>query len=283
MITTQFEPTGARYFIPCVDHPAAKARFRFRVSVDGDYDVIFNTPPVRVYWDGPWKVFEFAETPRMSTYLLYLGIGRFFESRDRVGGIDVIFATPIRDRVEDSRFALDVAKGVLEFYSNYFGIPYPLPKLHLIHVPEFAAGAMENWGAITFRETALLVGKGSTELTKRRVAEVVAHEIAHQWFGNLVTMHWWDDLWLNESFATFMSYKAMDKLFSEWGVWYRFLADETTGSMLRDSLMSTHPVHVPISSEEEAFEIFDDISYGKGASLLRMLETTLVRRTSGGA
>ncbi|WP_243678152.1 M1 family aminopeptidase [Vulcanisaeta distributa] len=275
MITTQFEPTGARYFIPCVDHPAAKARFRFRVSVDGDYDVIFNTPPVRVYWDGPWKVFEFAETPpRMSTYLLYLGIGRFFESRDRVGGVDVIFATPIRDRVKDGRFALDVAKGVLEFYSSYFGIPYPLPKLHLIHVPEFAAGAMENWGgAITFRETALLVGRGSTELTRRRVAEVVAHEIAHQWFGNLVTMRWWDDLWLNESFATFMSYKAMDKLFPEWGVWYRFLADETTGSMLRDSLMSTHPpVHVPISSEEEAFEIFDDISYGKGASLLRMLE-----------
>ncbi|ADN49514.1 M1 family metallopeptidase [Vulcanisaeta distributa] len=272
MITTQFEPTGARYFIPCVDNPAAKARFRVRVLVDGDYDVIFNTPPVRVYWDGPWKVFEFAETPRISTYLLYLGIGRFFESRDRVGNVDVIFATPLKDRVEDGRFALDVAKGVLEFYSGYFGIPYPLPKLHLIHVPEFAAGAMENWGAITFRETALLVGRGSTELTRRRVAEVVAHEIAHQWFGNLVTMRWWDDLWLNESFATFMSYKAMDRLFPGWGVWYRFLADETVGSMLRDSLVSTHPVHVPISSEEEAFEIFDDISYGKGASLLRMLE-----------
>jgi tricorn protease interacting factor F2/3 len=272
VITTQFEPTGARYFIPCIDNPAVKARFRFRVSVDGDYDVIFNTPPLRVYWDGSWKVFEFAETPRMSTYLLYLGIGRFFESRDRIGNIDVVFATPFRDRVEDGRFAIDVAKGVLDFYSNYFGIPYPLPKLHLIHVPEFAAGAMENWGAITFRETALLVGKGSTELTRRRVAEVVAHEIAHQWFGNLVTMRWWDDLWLNESFATFMSYKAMDRLFPDWGVWYRFLADETTGSMLRDSLVSTHPVHVPISNEEEAFEIFDDISYGKGASLLRMLE-----------
>ena len=272
IITTQFEPTGARYFIPCIDHPAVKARFRVRVAVDGDYDVIFNTPPVRVYWDGPWKVFEFAETPRMSTYLLYLGIGRFFELRDRVGNVDVIFVTPIRDRVGDGRFAIDVAKGVLDFYGNYFGIPYPLPKLHLIHVPEFAAGAMENWGAITFRETALLVGRGSTELTRRRVAEVVAHEIAHQWFGDLVTMRWWDDLWLNESFATFMSYKAVDKLFPEWSVWHRFLVDETAGSLLRDSLMSTHPVHVPISSEEEAFEIFDDISYGKGASLLRMLE-----------
>ena len=272
IITTQFEPTGARYFIPCIDHPAVKARFRVRVSVDGDYDVIFNTPPVRVYWDGPWKVFEFAETPKMSTYLLYLGIGRFFELRDRAGNVDVIFATPVSDRVEDGRFAIDVAKGVLDFYGNYFSIPYPLPKLHLIHVPEFAAGAMENWGAITFRETALLVGRGSTELTRRRVAEVVAHEIAHQWFGDLVTMRWWDDLWLNESFATFMSYKAVDKLFPEWSVWHRFLVDETAGSLLRDSLMSTHPVHVPISSEEEAFEIFDDISYGKGASLLRMLE-----------
>ncbi|WP_252901390.1 M1 family aminopeptidase [Vulcanisaeta sp. JCM 14467] len=176
----------------------------------------------------------------MSTYLLYLGIGRFFELRDRVGNVDVIFATPVRDRVEDGRFAIDVAKGVLDFYSNYFGIPYPLPKLHLIHVPEFAAGAMENWGAITFRETALLVGRGSTELTRRRVAEVVAHEIAHQWFGDLVTMRWWDDLWLNESFATFMSYKAVDKLFPEWSVWHRFLVDETAGSLLRDSLMSTH-------------------------------------------
>jgi tricorn protease interacting factor F2/3 len=272
IVTTQFEPTGARYFIPCIDNPTAKARFRVRVWVDGDYDVLFNTPPTRVYWDGGWKVFEFAETPRMSTYLLYLGIGKFFELRDRVGNVDVVFATPLRDRVNDGAFALDVAKRVLNFYSDYFGIPYMLPKLHLIHVPEFAAGAMENWGAITFRETAILIGKGSTELTRRRVAEVVAHEIAHQWFGDLVTMRWWDDLWLNESFATFMSYKALDRLFPDWSVWYRFLADETTGSMLRDSLMSTHPVHVPIRSEEEAFEIFDDISYGKGASLLRMLE-----------
>lgn len=272
IITTQFEPTGARYFIPCIDHPAVKARFRFRVRVDGDYDVIFNTPPLRVYWDGSWKVFEFADTPRMSTYLIYLGIGRFYEIRDKVGNVDVIFATPLSDRVEEGAFAIDVAKKVLEFYSNYFEIPYPLPKLHLIHVPEFAAGAMENWGAITFRETALLIGRGSTEASRRRVAEVVAHEIAHQWFGDLVTMAWWDDLWLNESFATFMSYKAMDALFPEWNVWFRFLADETMNSMLRDSLMSTHPVHVPIASEEEAFEIFDDISYGKGASLLRMLE-----------
>ncbi|CCC81934.1 M1 family metallopeptidase [Thermoproteus tenax] len=272
IISTQFEPTGARQFIPCVDRPDAKAPFKARVAVDGDYDVIFNTPPLRVYWEGGLKVFEFAETPPMPTYLLYLGIGKFYEARERLGNIELIFATPVKERLDDGLFALYVAKRSLEFFGSYFSYQYPLPKLHLIHVPEFAAGAMENFGAITGRETALLAGRESSELVKRRVAEVVAHEVAHQWFGDLVTLRWWGDLWLNESFATFLSYKALDAIFPEWSPWHRFLVDETMSSMVRDSLLSTHPVRVPIKSEAEAFEIFDDISYGKGASLLRMLE-----------
>ncbi|GGP20292.1 leucyl aminopeptidase [Thermocladium modestius] len=274
MITTQFEATGARRMFPCIDHPAYKAIFKVTIKIDKDLDAIFNMPPARVMEEGGKKVIEFQETPKMSTYLLYLGIGKFEEVRDRLGNIDVIVATP-PGKAKRGLFALDVAKKVIKYYEDYFNIPYILPKLHLIAVPEFAAGAMENWGAITFRETALLADENSSEGERRRVAEVVAHELAHQWFGDLVTMRWWDDLWLNESFATFMSYKAIDTLFPEWRHWYDFLLNETGGAMMRDSLSTTHPIHVPVNKEEEIEQIFDEISYGKGASVLRMMEAFL--------
>ncbi|MGC8597528.1 MAG: M1 family metallopeptidase [Thermocladium sp.] len=271
MITTQFEATGARRMFPCIDHPAYKAIFKVTIRVKDGLDVIFNTPPRSVVKDGDKKVIEFQETPRMSTYLLYVGIGKFEEIKDKLGSVDIIVATP-PGKAKRGAFAMDVAKRVIKYYEDYFGIPYQLPKLHLIAVPEFAAGAMENWGAITFRETALLADENSSEGERRRVAEVVAHELAHQWFGDLVTMKWWDDLWLNESFATFMSYKAIDNLFPEWRHWYDFLLNETGGAMMRDSLSTTHPIHVPVNKEEEIEQIFDEISYGKGASILRMIE-----------
>ena len=274
IISTQFESVHAREFIPCIDHPAYKAKFKISVKVDKDLDVISNMPIEEVKDEGEKKVVIFQETPKMSTYLLYLGIGKFEEIKDKLGNIDIIVAT-VPGKIGKGKFALEVAKKVIEFYENYFGIKYQLPKLHLIAVPEFAFGAMENWGAITFRETALLADESSSISQKMRVAEVIAHEIAHQWFGDLVTMKWWDDLWLNESFATFMSHKAIAELYKEWDYWGTFVDSETSGAMFRDSLTTTHPIEAHVSSPEEIEQLFDDISYGKGASILRMIEAYL--------
>ncbi len=270
-LTTHFEPNGARYFIPLVDLPSVKARFKLTVGVNRDLQVISNMPEERAWREGQWFMHEFQETPPMSTYLLYLGIGNFDYIEDTFKGKKVYLAA-YGGRSRRGRFAIEAAKSSLSFYEEYFSIPYMLPKLHLIAVPEFAMGAMENWGAITFRETALLADESSPEDVRRSVATVVAHELAHQWFGDLVTMKWWDDLWLNESFATFMSYKAIDSFHPEWEHWDDFVLGETEPAFVMDSLTTTHPIHVPVEKEEEIEQIFDDISYGKGASVLRMLE-----------
>ncbi len=158
------------------------------------------------------------------------------------------------------------------FFQSYFGLPYSLPKIHFITVPEFAAGAMENWGAVTFRESMLHIDENSSVITKKRVSDAVAHELAHMWFGNLVTMKWWNDLWLNESFATFMSFKAIDSIYPEWEPWHDFLIDRASGAYARDSLTNTHPIDVNIVSPSDINQIFDAISYGKGACMMRMLE-----------
>ncbi len=279
MFSTQFEAVGARRMFPCVDHPAYKAKFKLRVKCDPELSAISNMPVEAEQTEGSKKVITFAETPRMSTYLLYLGLGKFNELRGNLGSTPIIVACPIdetdqadqADQTEKGKFALDVAKRVVEFYSNYFGIPYDLPKLHLIAVPEFGPGAMENWGAITFREAALLIDENSSELVKHRVANVIAHEIAHQWFGDLVTMEWWDDIWLNESFATYMSHVAIEALYPSWHVWEDFVESETGGAFSRDSYTTTHPIHADVHSPEEIEEVFDSISYGKGASVLRMI------------
>ncbi len=269
--STQFEAVSARRLLPCLDHPAYKADFKLTVRTDSDTSVISNMPLMSVKVDGPRKTVEFPKTPRMSTYLLYLGIGNFEEVKDRFNGVDYIVAT-VPGKSSGAKFPLDIAKDSIRFFESYFGSKYNMPKLHLIAVPEFAAGAMENWGAITFREIVLLVDKDSSIRIKKQVAEVIAHEISHQWFGDLVTMKWWDDLWLNESFATFMAYKATDSIFPQWVVWQDFVRGETAGALDRDSLVNTHPIEVKVNSPSEIEEIFDDISYGKGASIIRMLE-----------
>ncbi|MFP3172329.1 MAG: M1 family metallopeptidase [Acidilobus sp.] len=269
VISTQFESVHAREMFPCVDNPSYKARFKLSVRIDRDLHAISNTPIERVTLEGNKKVVEFMETPPMSTYLLYLGIGKWEEVVDRDGRY--IVAT-VPGKTKYGSLALWAAKNSVGFYERYFGIPYPMPKMHLIAVPEFAFGAMENWGAITFRESALLAPESPDLAQRRRVVEVVAHEIAHQWFGDLVTMRWWDDLWLNESFATFMSYKAMSSFAPELMPWETFLYGETDGAMVRDSLSTTHPIHVEVSTPDEIEAIFDEISYGKGASILRMIE-----------
>jgi puromycin-sensitive aminopeptidase len=276
MATTQFEATDARRAFPCLDEPRMKATFSITAVVPEGYTALSNMPVSRIESapDGFETVF-FARTPRMSTYLLHLSIGRWDRISTVSAGVEIAVHTP-PGRKEDGRFALDVAARLLPWFNDYFGMPYPLPKLDLIAIADFAAGAMENWGAMTFRETALLApSEGASARNLQRVAIVVAHEMAHQWFGDLVTMDWWDDLWLNEGFASWMEVKAVDWLYPEWGMWELFQSDDKNEALEMDSLTETHPIEVPVRDPAEINEIFDAISYTKGGSLLRMLEAAL--------
>jgi len=271
IITTDFEAANARRMLPCADRPDCKAEFKLTVRIDEDLDAISNMPVESVNIEDGRKVVAFQKTPKMSTYLLYLGIGNFEQIKARLGDKDVIVAgTPGKAR--NGEFALQFSKESLKFLEFYFGTSYVLPKIHLIGVPEFAAGAMENWGAVTFRETALYVDRNSSFATRKNVAQIVAHELAHQWFGNLVTMKWWNDLWLNESFATLMGYKVVNERFPDWNAWQDFLMEETSPAMTMDSLKNTHPIEADVKSPDDIQEIFDVITYGKGASILRMIE-----------
>ncbi|WP_455365052.1 M1 family metallopeptidase [[Eubacterium] cellulosolvens] len=271
ILSTHLEPAHARRMLPCIDHPAYKAEFKITVRVDRDLEVISNMPGESETVEGDKRIVVFQKTPKMSTYLLYLGVGRFEESYEKWKDINIIVATR-PGTVGKSAFAVGIAKKSLEFFEHYFGITYQLPKLHLITVPEFSALAMENWGAVTFREVGLHIDEKSDFRTKKRVAEVVAHELAHMWYGNLVTMRWWNDLWLNESVATFISHKVLEKLYPRWLTWQDFVSTRTAGALGRDGLRSTHPIKADVQSPAEIEQIFDEISYGKGASILRMVE-----------
>ncbi len=272
LATTQFEAADARRAFPCVDEPAAKATFDVTLVVDEKLAALSNMPIVDEKKEGAKKHVRFERTPVMSTYLLYLAVGDFEHLEDRLGDVAVRVVT-VQGKKEQGRFALELTKNFLTYFNDYFGIPYPLPKLDMIAVPDFASGAMENWGAITFREAMLLFDeKTSSTDTKQRIAEVIAHELAHQWFGNLVTMKWWNDLWLNESFATFMATKAVATLFPAWDFWDQFLKLSMNEAMSLDALKSSHPIDVEVKSPAEIREIFDDISYDKGGCVLRMLE-----------
>ncbi len=271
LLTTHLAPTAARRLLPCVDHPAAKAVFEVDVTTTATDEVVFNTSPRSVSEQGGQKTWKFEPTPKMSTYLLYLGIGRFDTVEETRGGIRVaVKAAP--GSKGSCGWALENGQKSVHAFSEYYGIPYPLPKLDLISVRDFAAGAMENWGAISFRESALLADERTSTLRRRVIAEIVAHEIAHQWFGNLVTMEWWNDIWLNESFATHMSFKMVDRFYPDWDALGQFLFIETGPALLGDSMDSTHPIDVEVKNVDEIGGIFDEISYGKGASVLRMIE-----------
>jgi tricorn protease interacting factor F2/3 len=273
ILTTHFEAAHARRLLPCIDEPAYKADFKLAVRVRSDLSVISNMPLESEKKEGGRKTVTFQKTPKMSTYLLYVGIGKFEEEKSRHNKTELYAASVARpDSNIKTSLAFEAAQKSLEFYEKYFGIPYELPKLHMIAVPEFAYGAMENWGAITFREILLHSDKDTSTSTKKSIAEVIAHEIAHMWFGDLVTMKWWDDLWLNESFATFMAYKVVDWAYPQWKIWQDFLKNSTGGAMARDGLNSTHPIEAKVRAPEEIEELFDEISYGKGASILRMIE-----------
>ncbi|HYU87888.1 MAG TPA: M1 family metallopeptidase [Candidatus Bathyarchaeia archaeon] len=273
ILSTHLEAVQARKVLPCVDHPAFKAVFKVRVRTDADLSVISNMPIESETRQGEKKTVMFKKTPKMSTYLLYLGVGKFVQEKNRHGETELYAAYADRPTGKiNTEFSFDATRKVLDFYESYFGIPFQLPKLHNIAVPEFAYGAMENWGAITYREILLHVDKDTSVRARKSVAHVIAHEIAHMWFGDLVTMRWWDDLWLNESFATFMDFKSTDRAYPEWKVWQDFVRTSTSGAMGRDALTKTHPIMAKVHDPEEIEELFDEISYGKGASILRMIE-----------
>jgi tricorn protease interacting factor F2/3 len=273
ILSTHLEAVQARKVFPCVDHPAFKAVFRLQVRTDPSLSVISNMPVESETEEGGKKTFTFKKTPKMSTYLLYLGVGKFVQEKSQHGQTDLYAAYADRPTGKiNTGFSFEATRRVLDYYESYFGIPFQLPKLHNVAVPEFAYGAMENWGAITYREILLHVDKDTSIRAKKSVAHVIAHEIAHMWFGDLVTMKWWDDLWLNESFATFMDFKSTDRAYPEWKVWQDFVRTSTSGAMGRDALTKTHPIMAKVHDPEEIEELFDEISYGKGASILRMIE-----------
>jgi tricorn protease interacting factor F2/3 len=272
LATTQFEASDARRAFPCWDEPEAKATFDISIIAENRFTAISNMPIISKKKMKHKTLYKFAKTPIMSTYLIYLAVGEFEYIAGNTGKIKVRVITT-KGNKSKGKYALELGTKLLSSYEKYFGIKYPLPKLDLIAIPDFAAGAMENWGAITFRETILFYDpKTSSTRTKQYIAEVISHEIAHQWFGNLVTMKWWNDLWLNESFATFMATKFVDKFYPEWDLWNQFVENAMNVAMGLDSLKSTHPIDVKVNSTSEIREIFDAISYDKGGCVLRMLE-----------
>lgn len=272
LIATQFESHHAREAFPCIDEPEAKATFDLVLTSPVGETAIANTPIASQETVENKLITTFETTPIMSTYLLAFVYGElgYKEAVTKHGVTVRTYATP--DNVDFTDFALDAAVKSLDFFTDYFGVPYPLAKCDLIALPDFASGAMENWGCITFREHGLFLDPANSSLpTKQYIVMVVAHELAHQWFGNLVTMRWWNDLWLNESFATWMSYLASDALYPDWDVWTQFVADEQQVAFKFDSLENTHPIQTTISHPDEIRTIFDAISYEKGASVLQML------------
>jgi puromycin-sensitive aminopeptidase len=274
--TTQFEATDARRAFPCWDEPDRKATFAVTLIVDEALVALSNGTVINEHPLGNGrKQLTFAETIPMSTYLVAFVVGPF-ELTDPtiVDGVPVrIAATPGKQRL--TRFGTEVAAAALAFYRAYFEIPYPSDKLDHVAIPDFAFGAMENLGCVTYRETALLVdGQAASRVELQRVAEVVAHETAHMWFGDLVTMKWWNGIWLNEAFATFMELLAVDSFKPEWAVWVSFGAGRNA-ALGTDGLRSTRPVEFPVGRPEEADAMFDVLTYQKGGAVLRMLEQYL--------
>ncbi len=266
---TQFESTDARRAFPSFDEPAFKATFAITLVVDKGDTVISNSG-IASDTPGPAAdkhTIKFEPTVKMSTYLVAFLVGDFECSSGESDGVAIrVCATP--GKVEYTRYGLEVAKYVLHYYDDYFGIHFPLKKLDLIGIPDFEAGAMENFGAITYRETDLLIDeKTATIGAKKHVSEVIAHEMAHQWFGDLVTMQWWDNIWLNEGFATWMETKPVKAMHPEWHIDQEEAAQPTTSVLNLDAQPTTRPIRAKADTREEIEQMFDGISYQKGGAV----------------
>ena len=270
---TQLEAADARRFFPCFDEPEYKARFTFSVTADTNLVVLSNSPLERIDRNAYGTATRhFRTTPKLSTYLCALAVGELESSPERHVGKATVRVWSVPGKSALTEFALDAAVESLRRLETYFDLPYPYEKLDLVAVPDFEAGAMENAGAVFFRETLLLVDpKTITVAEKKRVAEVIAHELAHMWFGNLVTMKWWDDLWLNEAFATWMAFKIVDDWKPEWRMWNNF-EPHRAAALALDALANTHPIYAEVENAAQATENFDAITYEKGASVVRMIE-----------
>jgi puromycin-sensitive aminopeptidase len=272
---TQFEAADARRVFPCFDEPAFKARWAITLDASAGHALLSNGKPERVEARGGRQRIAFAETPPLPTYLVALACGKLSAAEPIVVRGVPVRTWSVPEKGHLTAFAQEVAVEVLPRLEDYFGLPYAFGKLDQVGVPEFEAGAMENAGLITFREAALLLDPATASVAvKKRVAEVVTHELAHQWFGNWVTMQWWDDLWLNESFATWMAYKIVDAWNPGWRVWLDF--DQGKAAALHlDALRSTHPIHAEVKNPDDMTESFDLITYEKGGAVLRMIERYL--------
>ena len=277
MVVTQFESHYARECFPCVDEPIAKATFSLKLTSVEDDTLLSNMPATFTTAQEGHKTVEFAESPRMSTYLLAFVAGKFC-AKETVSkhGVKISVYAGLHQNMDDLDYAAQFAADVLDFYDDCFKTPFPLPKMDLVAVPDFEAGAMENWGLVTFREIALLANDKSSLDTKQYVAIVIAHELSHMWFGDLVTMAWWDDLWLNESFANMMETYSTDKIRPELRAWEDFYLTAVASSISRDSLPGVQPVRVDVKCVEDIANLFDGaIVYGKGSHLLLMLMRTM--------
>lgn len=275
-LVTQMEPADARRMFPCWDEPEYRAAFQLTAVAPVKDTVLFNMPieSEKVLEGGTKKEVRFGSTPPMASYLVAMVSAELEGIEDEVHGIKLrVLSVP--GRREQMRYAMEVTKQVLVYYHDYFGVRYPLPKLDQVSFPSVSAGGMENWGCIIYSDFALLFDeKQSGQESRERVFSVVAHEIAHQWFGDLVTMQWWDDLWLNEGFASWMATKASDHFNPTWKKWERAAGSKETAMRL-DARATTHPVQQPVRSAGEAMQAFDEITYQKGQAFLRMLESWL--------
>lgn len=269
---TQFQESDARRVFPCFDHPAQKATFDITLHIDEGLTAVSNMDVAaeKSAGNGKRRV-TFRRTPKMSTYLVFMGVGRFDFTTDRKDRRVRVATVP--GRIAYAESGLDFGRKALAFCEDYFGIDYPLPKMDLLAIPDFAFGAMENWGAVTFRENLLLDYPGVTSLTgKTRIFEVVAHEITHQWFGNLVTPADWKFLWLNESFATYFGYGTVHHYFPQWLTWEQFLLSQTASAMVRDGLNETFAIEIPGGEHVVINTSTAPIIYSKGGSILRQIE-----------